>query len=98
MKNEKYVIGVDGGGTKTVIALADLGGKVLKKAITGPSSPRNVGADETVENISKGIKRVMGKKNIVSVFAGLPAIEEEYKNKAKDIAEKCGPSMDGMQR
>lgn len=30
LRNRDYVIGVDGGGTKTVAALADLNGKILK--------------------------------------------------------------------
>ena len=33
-KKFQYVIGIDGGGTKTVAALADLNGKVLDTAIS----------------------------------------------------------------
>jgi len=86
-KNEKYVIGVDGGGTKTITALANLDAKILKIVKTGPSSPRNVGIDKTVENVVKGIRKVF-KKDIVSIFVGLPAVEEEYKPKINEIEKK----------
>jgi len=42
-KKQKYVIGVDGGGTKTLAALADLKGKILAKAKSGSSHPRYLG-------------------------------------------------------
>lgn len=91
LKSHKhYIIGVDGGGTKTTTALSDQSGAVLKMVETGPSSPRNVGIDKAVENITLGIKKVLGRKrgNIDFIFAGLPAIEEEYFSKTKEIEEK----------
>jgi N-acetylglucosamine kinase-like BadF-type ATPase len=87
-KIKKYVIGVDGGGTKTVAALADLERKILKLAKTGPSNPRNVGIEECVLNVSEAIKKVKGKKKIASIFIGLAAIEEEYKQKKEKIKKE----------
>lgn len=92
LRKNKYVIGVDGGGTKTVAALADLKGKILKTCKTGPSSPRNVGIEEAVDNIAKGINKLLN-KNVVSIFAGLPAIQEEYRSKAKDIERKIAAKI-----
>ncbi|KPJ55387.1 hypothetical protein AMJ47_00780 [Parcubacteria bacterium DG_72] len=86
-KEKQYVIGVDGGGTKTVTALADLKGNILRTVKTGPSSPRNVGIDKTAENVAEGINKVF-KKNTAFVFAGLPAVEEEYKSKINEIEKK----------
>lgn len=86
-KNKKYVIGVDGGGTKTITALANLDENILKMVKTGSSSPRNVGIDKAVENIVKGINKFLN-KDIVFIFIGLPAVEEEYKGKIKDIENK----------
>jgi len=77
MNNKNYLIGIDGGGTKTITALATEKGKVLKIAKTGPSSPRNIKIETAVSNIEKGIKRVFKKGNIKSVFIGLAAIEEQ---------------------
>lgn len=82
---KRYVIGVDGGGTKTEIALADLKGKLLNLTKTGPSSPRNLGIKKTAENLAEAINKIKGSKKINLIFIGLPAVEEEYKNKKEEI-------------
>jgi len=85
---KKYVIGVDGGGTKTVAALSDLNLKILKIAKTGPSNLRNVGIEEAVLNISKAILKVIKgikEKNILSIFIALAAVEEEFKSEKEKI-------------
>ncbi len=81
-----YVIGLDGGGSKIVAALADLRGKIIKKTRTGSASPRNVGFEKAVFNIATAIERVLPKnKKIISTFLGLPCLEEEFKNKKEKI-------------
>ncbi|MBZ9569325.1 hypothetical protein KJA16_00190 [Patescibacteria group bacterium] len=84
-----YVIGVDGGGTKTIAALANLKGKILKLAKTGPSNLRNVGIKKAAENIALAIKKVLPKKGkILSTFIALAAVEEEYKFKKERIKKE----------
>lgn len=84
-----YVIGVDGGGTKTIAALANLDGKILKLAKTGPSNLRNVGIEKAVQNIVLAIKKVLPEKGkISSTFIGLAAVEEEYKLKKEKIKKE----------
>lgn len=83
----KYVIGVDGGGTKTVAALAYLNGKILKMAKAGPSSPVNVGIKIAGKNIAQGIKKVLCKGEILSTFIGLAAIQEEPRFKKQILNE-----------
>jgi N-acetylglucosamine kinase-like BadF-type ATPase len=92
MKQEKlkgdkngYVIGIDGGGTKTEVALADSRGRILNLTKTGPSSPRNLGIEKTAENLAEVINKIKGSKKINLIFIGLPAVEEEYKNKKEEI-------------
>lgn len=88
---EGYVIGVDGGGTKTIAALADLEGKILKTGKSGSSSPRNVGIKKATDNISKAIKKALRgrrKADITSTFIGLPAVAEEFKPKKPEIRRK----------
>jgi len=82
MKQE-YVIGVDGGGTKTSAVLADLKGKILKMAEAGPSSPRNIEMSLAAQNIAKAINKVLKKGKILSTFIGLAAIEEQPRLKTK---------------
>jgi N-acetylglucosamine kinase-like BadF-type ATPase len=79
---KKYVIGIDGGGTKTITVLADLKGKVIKRKITGPSSPTKVGLGKAAKNLIAGIKGVLPRKGeILMTFLGLAAIAEEPKFK-----------------
>jgi N-acetylglucosamine kinase-like BadF-type ATPase len=91
MKNNNYVIGVDGGATKTAAALADMEGRIVGRAVAGPSNPRNIGIKEAAKNIAEAIQGVIkGKRSlkIKSVFVGMPALEEEFKSrKAEIIAE-----------
>jgi N-acetylglucosamine kinase-like BadF-type ATPase len=86
MKKQNFVIGVDGGGTKTVLALANLEGKILKIRESLPSSPRNFGIKKAVFNLVLGLKKILPKKGKISAtFIGLPAVTEEYKSKIKKI-------------
>jgi len=83
---KKYVIGVDGGGTKTISALANLEGKILAFGKLGSSNVRKVGLKIAVENIAKAIKKVLRKtekSDILSTFIGLAAIQEEPRLKEK---------------
>jgi N-acetylglucosamine kinase-like BadF-type ATPase len=85
-KIQKYVIGVDGGGTKTEAALATLDGKILRVVRAGPSNLRNVGIQKAAENITLAIKKVSPKKGkILSIFIGLAAVEEEFKLEKEKI-------------
>jgi len=87
--NERYVIGVDGGGSKTIVVLANLKGKVLVKARTGSSHPRNIGIKKAVANIARTIRKVLPKnKKISAVFIGIPAMEEEFKFKKSFITKE----------
>ncbi|GIK61761.1 MAG: hypothetical protein HND39_08945 [Ignavibacteriota bacterium] len=47
----KYLIGIDGGGTKTDCAIADLSGKIIQQSSGKPSNFLIIGVKETVRNI-----------------------------------------------
>lgn len=78
MTQKYFVIGVDGGATKTVAALADLNGKILKIGKAGSSNARNIGVESAAQNIVVAIKKILPKNKIKisSVFIGLPGIQE----------------------
>lgn len=87
-KSNHFVIGVDGGGTKTIAALSNLEGKILKIAKAGPSNPRNLPIEKIVFNIAKAIKNVsedIKKEKIISIFITLAAVQEEYKREKEKI-------------
>lgn len=77
-KENKYVIGIDGGGTKTVAALADLQGMILKIGKAGSASVWNIGIKAAVKNITEAIKKILSEKEIKisSVVVGLTLIQE----------------------
>jgi len=47
----KYLVGIDGGGTKTDCAIADLSGKIIRQSSGKPSNFLVIGVEEAVENI-----------------------------------------------
>ncbi|MFH1451465.1 MAG: BadF/BadG/BcrA/BcrD ATPase family protein [bacterium] len=86
-----YIIGVDGGGTKTVAALADLDGRILATARSGSANPRNVGIEKTGLSVAEAIAGVLkkaGKEKVFSIWIGLPALAEEFKNKKEEIKKE----------
>lgn len=54
-----YVVGVDGGGTKTAAAVVDDQLRRLGDAITGPSNGRSVGVDTASANIADAITQAV---------------------------------------
>ena len=90
MKKETFVIGVDGGGTKTIAALAGESGDILKTVKSGPSSPRNVGPAAAANNILSCLKK-LEKDNVKVAYIGLASVEEQpkYKNQIRqELREK----------
>lgn len=85
----EYVIGVDGGGSKTVAILADISGQIAAKSKTGSSHPRHLGAARAIANTAQVIGKVLKKAGrsprILATFLGLPAMEEEFKYKKEII-------------
>jgi len=55
----KYLIGVDGGGTKTELVVCDCKGKVVSRVLGGSSNPNDVGKQETLTVIADLIKNAM---------------------------------------
>lgn len=73
----QYVIGVDGGGTKTEAVAYDLEGNVLATSLTGFGNLVN-GKKEALENITTAIQELIGKLNIdglKGIYLGLAGSE-----------------------
>lgn len=68
-----YLLGIDGGGTKTDFLLTDLNGNEIKRVILGPSNPVNIGIDNTKKCLEQGINQICSDvdKREISLFAGL---------------------------
>jgi N-acetylglucosamine kinase-like BadF-type ATPase len=96
----RYVIGVEGGGTKTNTALADEFGNIVGQSKSGPSNFLIVGFEKASENIIAGINECLtntkiSKNNIKSIMLGLTGAgrvldQNNMKNAFKEYSEKQG--------
>jgi len=50
-----YLLGVDGGGSKTTVHIADIGGRVISQGFSGSSSYKSVGIDRAIENLNTAV-------------------------------------------
>lgn len=72
-KNIKYLLGIDGGGTKTEFLLTNINKKEIKRIVLGASNPVNIGIDGTKKLLEKGISDICSDVDFgeVAVFAGI---------------------------
>lgn len=59
-----YILGVDGGGSKTVVQIADTTGKVIAETVYGSSNYKSAGIEGAIKNLNNGILRAIEKLNI----------------------------------
>ena len=74
---ERCVLGIDGGGTKTVCVLATSDGKVIGRGSGGPTNPNLVSAPEIKETLQKAIlEAIQNNPNIQieAVCAGIAGV------------------------
>ena len=74
---ERCVLGIDGGGTKTVCVLAASDGKVIGRGSGGPTNPNLVSASEIKETLQKAIQEAIHdhpELRIEAVCAGIAGV------------------------
>ncbi|MHB1376184.1 MAG: N-acetylglucosamine kinase [Candidatus Humimicrobiaceae bacterium] len=54
-----YILGVDGGGTKTVVRITDYNGNIASEIITGAGNYKSVGISAAESNITEGILKAV---------------------------------------
>lgn len=71
--NRKYLLGIDGGGTKTEFLLADLNKKEIRRVNLGASNPVSTSIENTYNVLNDGIEELCEGFNLseISVFAGI---------------------------
>jgi N-acetylglucosamine kinase-like BadF-type ATPase len=89
-----YFIGIDGGGTKTVGALANLNGRILKEVKVGSTNPNKIGFDRAIFNLRKLISKIAKNKNIKIAFLGLAGGLERDKEKRERIKKELQKFFD----
>ncbi len=72
-KDVKYLLGIDGGGTKTEFLLTDILGQEIRRIILSGSNPVNMGIENSCDMLSEGIKRICEGINYseISLYAGI---------------------------
>ena len=63
----QYYLGVDGGGTKTTVALMNDAREVVGEGAAGPSNPLRVGVETAVSNIVKAADQAMDEAGVLRV-------------------------------
>ena len=88
---KKYVIAVDGGGTKTVGTLADLNGEVLNYKVCGASNPNDIGEEASAKMISSLVRRLADEADgwITAVYAGISGAVGHEKVLKRAIHKAC---------
>ncbi len=100
----KYLLGIDGGGTKTEFLLTESTGKEIKRLILCGSNPVSAGIGNTYSVLNEGITQICEDLNIneVSVFAGIAGIKSgdnqklinDFLSKFGFAAFDCGSDID----
>jgi N-acetylglucosamine kinase-like BadF-type ATPase len=72
----RYVLGLDGGGTKTDCVLMDETGAILARSRSGPSNPSRIGFDATVAALYKAAEKTLAASGtsaheIAAIHAGV---------------------------
>ena len=80
----KYFLGIDGGGTKTVVAVSDENGKILMKKTGKSINFYSVGMDTARKNLGAVIDEISNKlcaESFSGVFIGCSALDNEADTK-----------------
>jgi N-acetylglucosamine kinase-like BadF-type ATPase len=72
----EYILGIDGGGTKTECVLMDQAGKIVARSFSGPSNPYRVGMESATREIEKAADLCLqeagaGRTAVAAIGAGL---------------------------
>lgn len=89
----KYLLGIDGGGTKTEFLLTDHEFNEINRIVLGASNPVNLGLENTFKILENGISDVCREidKKEISVFAGLAGgISSDNKRVIRDFLANYG--------
>jgi N-acetylglucosamine kinase-like BadF-type ATPase len=85
---KEFLIGIDGGGTKTIAALADLRGKIIKKIEIGSTNPNKINFERAIFNLKELISKISKGKKIKIAYLGLAGGLERNKGRREKIRKE----------
>ena len=88
---QRYFVGVDGGGTKTALVALTPNGHEVASAVCGPLNYNFIGIDAALENLQAGIAALsLPEDSIVAIGIGDPSIDDESESPmAKNFATRA---------
>ena len=88
---QRYFVGVDGGGTKTALVACTVQGQEIACAMCGPLNYNFIGLDAALKNLADGIAALaLPKGSIAAVGIGDPSIDDESESPAaKEFAVRA---------
>ena len=95
-KSEDLYLGIDGGGTKTELAVISKEGYVLKRLVKSGCNPNDIGYSKTAALIFEGIdEMLMEFPSVKAVFCGIAGIASgDYAARLESDLKKRYPQMD----
>ena len=90
---KEYFLGIDGGGTKTALAIADADGNIIRTLKTSTCNPVDIGIEKAKEILKEGIYEICKDISLSSVycFAGIAGgTSADMYQKLKDFFEEFG--------
>ena len=88
---QRYFVGIDGGGTKTALVASTAEGSVFASSVCGPLNYNFIGLDAALQNLADGIAALaLPAGSITAVGIGDPSIDDESESPiAKAFAERA---------
>lgn len=93
-----YLIGIDGGGSKTDFLLCDINLREIGRRFDSRSNPNDIGIQSTISLLESNLKALIeesgiGFSEIKGVFAGIAGLTvKDYQEMVKDSLKKLFPS------
>lgn len=89
MAKQNHILAVDGGGTKTIVWLADMDGKVIGKGKSGPMSLAATTPDQAVSNLFEALEQATAELSSIDIsqaVIGLAGVDTPYEvEKARNL-------------
>ena len=71
----KYLVGVDGGGTKTEVVVCDIQGNIVSRVKGGSSNPNDVGKEKMLKTVAELLERAIPKDcNLADIGLGISGL------------------------
>ena len=92
---QRYFVGVDGGGTKTALVACTSEGQEIASVVCGPLNYNFIGLDRALANLQEGIAALgLPKGSIAAVGIGDPSIDDEAESPiAKEFAARAAEML-----